>query len=158
MSRLRSSGVWLAPTFVFGSGLSALSCSGDADPAFGSGLQPLVAPPASPACGGIAGLACPGAGECVDDPGDDCDPDDGGADCSGVCECSAGTLILCAPGTLFDASPDVCSCVPQPSDPCDLVRCREGTHCESDGTQASCIDDRQRPRRRHRSRHQHRAR
>jgi hypothetical protein len=37
-------------------------------------------------CGGIAGTPCPDPLVCVDWPGDDCDPDAGGADCVGVCE------------------------------------------------------------------------
>lgn len=36
-------------------------------------------------CGGFAGIACPGGLECVDDPADDCDPANGGADCGGIC-------------------------------------------------------------------------
>jgi hypothetical protein len=36
-------------------------------------------------CGGIAGFQCPAGKTCVDDPGDDCDPTRGGADCSGIC-------------------------------------------------------------------------
>ena len=42
------------------------------------------------ACGGFAGLACPDELSCVDDPNDDCDPDQGGADCIGVCEPAHG--------------------------------------------------------------------
>ena len=38
-------------------------------------------------CGGIAGIACPGLGKCVDDPNDSCDPAAGGADCGGICSC-----------------------------------------------------------------------
>ena len=37
-------------------------------------------------CGGIAGLPCPEGQVCVDDPNDDCDPERGGADCSGLCK------------------------------------------------------------------------
>ena len=37
-------------------------------------------------CGGIAGIPCPAGYECVDDPGDGCDPAAGGADCGGVCQ------------------------------------------------------------------------
>ena len=36
-------------------------------------------------CGGIAGIPCPGNLVCVDDPRDDCCPQNGGADCSGLC-------------------------------------------------------------------------
>lgn len=36
-------------------------------------------------CGGIAAFPCPKGKTCVDDPRDDCDPKNGGADCSGVC-------------------------------------------------------------------------
>jgi hypothetical protein len=37
------------------------------------------------ACGGITGKQCPAGLACVDDPKDNCDPAQGGADCSGVC-------------------------------------------------------------------------
>src|SRR5262245_19646749 len=30
--------------------------------------------PTGPFCGGIAGFPCPGLGQCVDDPNDNCDP------------------------------------------------------------------------------------
>jgi hypothetical protein len=63
-----------------------------------------------PSCGGIAGIACPGAGDCVDDPSDDCDPERGGADCGGICACNA--IGLCLPGFAWDSSPDVCDCAP----------------------------------------------
>ncbi|WP_395809316.1 hypothetical protein [Archangium minus] len=36
-------------------------------------------------CGGFAGTPCPQGQRCVDDPGDDCDPERGGADCIGIC-------------------------------------------------------------------------
>lgn len=36
-------------------------------------------------CGGIAGIACDPGMNCVDDPSDSCDPNQGGADCSGIC-------------------------------------------------------------------------
>lgn len=38
------------------------------------------------ACGGIAGIQCADGGICVDDPTDDCDPRQGGADCPGICK------------------------------------------------------------------------
>ncbi|MCI5120441.1 MAG: hypothetical protein D3908_04450 [Candidatus Electrothrix sp. AUS4] len=37
-------------------------------------------------CGGIGGFLCPEGLECVDDPSDDCDPANGGADCMGICK------------------------------------------------------------------------
>jgi len=36
-------------------------------------------------CGGIAAFPCPENMACVDDPNDSCDPDNGGADCGGIC-------------------------------------------------------------------------
>jgi hypothetical protein len=41
-------------------------------------------PPLQP-CGGIAGFPCPKGQVCVDDPRDECDPTQGGADCIGFC-------------------------------------------------------------------------
>lgn len=90
-------------------------------------------------CGGIAAIACPGAGTCVDDPSDNCNPDKGGADCGGVCECNA--QALCTEGYEFDDSPAVCGCVPIVTDPCAAVRCRGGYHCEAVEGKASCVPD-----------------
>jgi hypothetical protein len=42
------------------------------------------------ACGGFAQLACPEGYSCVDDPKDDCDPNNGGAECNGICGTSGG--------------------------------------------------------------------
>lgn len=39
-------------------------------------------------CGGFAGFVCSDGYECVDDPSDDCDPEQGGADCIGICQIS----------------------------------------------------------------------
>ena len=63
-----------------------------------------------PMCGGIAGIRCPGLGRCVDNPSDSCDPNAGGADCSGICSCIA--TVACRVGTHFDTNPKVCTCVP----------------------------------------------
>ncbi len=41
-------------------------------------------------CGGIAGFPCPTGYECVDDPHDSCDPNNGGADCGGICKRANG--------------------------------------------------------------------
>jgi hypothetical protein len=115
-------------------------------------------PTDGPLCGGFAGIECPGAGSCIDDPSDDCDPDRGGADCSGICTCG-NVLLLCIPGTVFDDSPDVCACMPEepPVDACATVRCAAGTHCEVIRDRAACVPDaaeEPRPRPRHR-RHRH---
>jgi hypothetical protein len=93
--------------------------------------------PTAPQCGGFAGFACPGSGTCVDDTTDDCDPANGGADCSGVCECNI--LALCIEGFVFDPSPAVCACVEAPEvDPCAAVRCGEGTECVVVDGSATC--------------------
>jgi len=103
---------------------------------------PLDPEPSGRFCGGFAGIACPGSGSCVDDPSDDCDPERGGADCGGLCECNV--RALCIRGLVFDSSPDVCACVPAepPPDACAGVRCRAGTHCEVvGGDAAACVPD-----------------
>lgn len=41
--------------------------------------------PCTKMCGGIANIQCPDGLNCVDDPDDDCNPTQGGADCSGIC-------------------------------------------------------------------------
>jgi len=66
--------------------------------------------PPQQTCGGFLGTPCPGAGKCVDDPTDDCDPNNGGADCGGICTCVENQL--CVRGFHFDSSPQVCACVP----------------------------------------------
>lgn len=50
-----------------------------------STCQPKTPPPPKKICGGFAGLLCGPGEECVDDPDDACDPNAGGADCSGIC-------------------------------------------------------------------------
>jgi hypothetical protein len=94
--------------------------------------------PTGPFCGGIAGIACPGAGNCVDNPNDGCDPTQGGADCGGVCACVIREF--CVQGSVFNPSPDVCACVAsEEPDACSTVRCAAGTHCVSHGKRARCI-------------------
>jgi hypothetical protein len=66
-------------------------------------------------CGGIAGIACPGATVCVDDPTDNCDPNNGGSDCGGYCTpkstgmCGGIAGIQCASGL---------RCLDDPNDTC----------------------------------------
>ncbi|MGC4087983.1 MAG: hypothetical protein QM756_08810 [Polyangiaceae bacterium] len=89
-------------------------------------------------CGGIAGFPCPGSGECVDDPSDDCDPNNGGADCGGLCQCAADAT--CGSGEHFNRSPKVCACESDgtATNPCAAVLCIEGTQCVVVDGKASC--------------------
>lgn len=88
-------------------------------------------------CGGIAGFACPGAGQCVDDVTDDCDPADGGADCGGMCVCNS--LALCIEGSHFDDSPGVCGCV-EDYNPCAATTCPVGNDCVVQDGEAQCVE------------------
>jgi hypothetical protein len=92
-----------------------------------------------PFCGGIAARPCPGSGQCIDNPTDSCDPNNGGADCGGVCVCVQNAL--CARGLTFDSSPDVCACVPTSPAECAAVLCPTGTTCEVHDGAAQCISD-----------------
>ena len=95
---------------LFGAALLALLAEPEAAPARrqrkGKRHRPGPAKSLRPRrrCGGIAGLSCPDGFTCVDDPGDDCDPRAGGADCFGIC-------------------------VRETRDPCATIRCRRGTTC-----------------------------
>jgi len=76
-------------------------------------------------CGGIAGIRCPAGQKCVDNPNDGCDPNNGGADCGGICvQCIDN--VACING--YHWSSTDCACVPD-SNPCDTVRCAAGTTC-----------------------------
>jgi hypothetical protein len=70
--------------------------------------------PQGPFCGGIAGIPCPENLTCVDDPSDDCDPKNGGADCGGIC-------------------------VPEAPNPCATVLCQTGTQCVVKDGQPVCV-------------------
>jgi hypothetical protein len=100
---------------------------------------PIAPEPSGPFCGGIAALECPGEGSCVDDVTDGCDPEQGGADCGGVCECQV--LALCVEGFTFDGSPEVCACVPTEPEPnpCATVLCRPDEVCVARGSRARCV-------------------
>lgn len=104
--------------------------------------QPQCIPDEMPSnmCGGIAGLPCPGNGKCVDDPNDNCDPEDAGADCAGICKCPASEP--CKQGYVFDLTPEVCACVPDPiQNPCRAVQCEAGYHCQVLDDTADCVPD-----------------
>ncbi len=91
--------------------------------------------PTGPICGGIAGLQCAGAGTCVDDPSDSCNPANGGADCSGHCACNS--LGMCVGGGVWNSSPEVCGCEAPPS--CATVLCGANTYCTIHNGQPACL-------------------
>jgi hypothetical protein len=104
----------------------------------GAAVCSPIEPPSGPFCGGFAGIQCPGAGSCIDDASDACDPDNGGFDCGGVCACPV--LALCVEGLVFDQSPDVCACVPAPeTNPCALVDCFPNQTCQVVEGEAVCV-------------------
>jgi hypothetical protein len=80
-------------------------------------------------CGGIAGVACPGAGTCQDDADDDCEREAGGADCGGHCVCEV--VGQCKQGQEWDGSPEVCACVGHGKGtvPCGPNKCGPGEYC-----------------------------
>ena len=49
-------------------------------------------------CAGFANILCPRGLTCVDVPNDNCDPNNGGADCAGVCVASTALDAGMAPG------------------------------------------------------------
>ena len=67
-------------------------------------------------CGGFLGTPCPNGQLCLDDPGDDCDPDQGGADCIGVCvkenECKPPSCDYDDPRKSYvSKSPEQCAAI-----------------------------------------------
>jgi len=102
-------------------------------------IEPSAVPDDAIACGGFAGLMCPGSGECVDDPRDSCDPATGGADCGGYCECNA--RLRCPPGHRFDDSAGVCACVDDTITACAAMLCPVGTRCVDEGGEGYCVSD-----------------
>ncbi|KAL2196607.1 hypothetical protein P885DRAFT_69621 [Corynascus similis CBS 632.67] len=66
-------------------------------------------------CGGLAAIDCEDKNHvCIDDPRDGCDPNNGGADCGGICVeevfCGGFAAVQC---------PDGKRCVDDPRDDCD---------------------------------------
>jgi hypothetical protein len=68
-----------------------MGCSTQADASQLTSTDKVSDPATSPPeeggqfCGGFAAIQCPEGQACVDDPNDDCDPTQGGADCGGIC-------------------------------------------------------------------------
>ena len=52
-------------------------------------------------CGGIAGIQCNQGLTCVDEPNDNCDPQLGGADCSGICIDPNQGMVCSYNGTVY---------------------------------------------------------
>lgn len=78
--------------------------------------QPQPPPPPQPqSCGALTGAQCSSGQICVDDPRDNCDPANGGADCPGICVEDAH-LQSC--GGLRPACPAGQVCVDDPRDSC----------------------------------------
>lgn len=71
------------------------------------------------ACGGIAGLQCPSGQFCADDPSDSCDPANGGADCSGICQVDGKVCTQdvksCPDGSFVSRQPPSCAFAPCPA-------------------------------------------
>ena len=98
--------------------------------------------PVGQSCGGFLGLPCPGDQVCMDDPSDGCDPQNGGADCPGICgEASACTPEQCGPAPRLmlceNGEAPIANCVMSPTGMCgweidtspceeEPVGCREG--------------------------------
>ena len=101
-------------------------------------------------CGGIAGFPCPEGFVCVDDRRDDCDPDEGGADCGGVCrreprgachrdrdriyvsrdpDVCATVRFVCEVGQQAFFDHCGCGCEPAPLEQCGTVTCGPGLVC-----------------------------
>jgi len=103
-------------------------------------------------CGGIAGFGCPDGKVCVDNPHDDCDPANGGADCGGVCrpgkspkkkckdpnriyvgnspeECAAIRFYCESGEPFFDACGCGCELAPTGGEPCGANVCGAGESC-----------------------------
>ncbi|QRK07038.1 hypothetical protein JQX13_44460 [Archangium violaceum] len=62
-------------------------------------------------CGGIAAIQCPEGFTCVDDPSDTCDPNNGGADCGGICEKEKKPNCDDPNRTYVSKDPDKCAAI-----------------------------------------------
>jgi hypothetical protein len=72
----------VSAALVIGAALGSTACTRTSQAAEAA---PSEQKPQGQFCGGIAAIPCPEGFTCADDPRDDCDPNAGGADCSGIC-------------------------------------------------------------------------
>lgn len=104
-------------------------------------------PPPAQFCGGIAGIQCPDGQECIDNPDDDCDPQNGGADCGGICVDACEPVLcelFCENGFAKDKETgcEVCECAsdPEPVEDCHVAGCSGELCVGPDGPDVSiCI-------------------
>ena len=102
--------MWVASTFI-GCALETSSVEGEVS----DEQSELRRRPAF--CGGIVGIECPRRNQiCVDDPCDDCDPAQGGADCGGICV-NPRRAPACE-GIAGFVCPSRLTCVDDPRDDC----------------------------------------
>ena len=105
--------------------LLAVACE-DLGADYDSSLDPYSAEFAANAgastfCGGIAGFQCDPDQTCIDDPTDNCDPDNGGADCGGFCVGRPGSAgqHSCGGFTGAECPNPNQICIDDPRDDCD---------------------------------------
>ncbi len=86
-------------------------------------------------CGGFGGFPCPDDLVCVDDPADSCDPDNGGADCPGMCVKPRGKQ-----DPTCDYSDPTRSYVGESPEECAVIKfvCAEGSHYFADDCGCGC--------------------
>lgn len=100
--------------FMVGTSLLGAACTPTAEAQQSSGLREE----SSIACGGLAGTPCPEGYTCVDDPTDDCDPEQGGRDCIGVCKQEPNPTGCDDPNrTYVSHDPDQCAAIRFTCDP-----------------------------------------
>lgn len=92
-------------------------------------------------CGGFAGRRCTDTTQlCIDDPTDSCDPNNGGADCSGICIPNRCMTVRCAAGYHCDPVAASGPCVPDiVRDPCANFACPAGQHCTAPADAPYCV-------------------
>jgi hypothetical protein len=93
-------------------------------------------------CGGFGNIACPSGLDCVDDPNDGCDVNNGGADCGGICvepeECEPVLCeLFCSAGFKTDANGcEICAC----ADPVGPAETCEGACGDQSASGCWCDD------------------